>query len=95
MTKREQIAEKIRENKEKIKELESSNVILQREDFLLCDDKQWFTEELMTVGKLRNVTKLVGFVCWNEDFVDDDTDEVVAVVRRKLVRVDGVWTEYL
>lgn len=49
----------------------------------------------MSVGKRRKVDKLVGFVCWNQDFVDEDTDEVFTVVRRRLVRVDGVWTEDL
>jgi predicted ABC-type ATPase len=95
MTEREKIAEKIRKNEDKIKELEAANTLLRREDFLLCDDKQWFTEEVMSVGKRRKVDKLVGFVCWNQDFVDEDTDEVFTVVRRRLVRVDGVWTEDL
>ncbi len=70
---------------------------LVKEDWLLSDKEQWFTEQEETeqVSKRpkKFETALVGRVHWNEFFQDGDKPEGegVTIERSKIVRVNGEW----
>jgi len=95
MTKRERLESKISKNKEKIKALNAEIIELRKEGLLLSDKEQWYTEaeEEITLSKRPKKTAiaLMGKVNWNEDFVDEDTGEVVTITRSQYVRKDGEW----
>lgn len=34
---------------------------------------------------------MMGMICWNEDFVDEDTNEVITIERHEVVKINGEW----
>lgn len=95
MTEREKIGEKFHENIAKILELEAQNIELQKQNYLLCDDKQWFVEKeeevLVSKRPNRTDTMLIGRVHWKEFFKDDSSEDGVWIERNRIVRVNGEW----
>lgn len=92
MTKREELHAAFIVNDLKIEELKKENIDLTRESFLLCDDKQWYKEEMKDVKQGKNKSqRLIGMVCWNENFKDEDTGAIVTIERSQAVKVDGEW----
>ena len=91
---RKQESNKIR----KIEQLKKEIIELRKEDMLLCDKTQWFTEEeeeVLICGRPKKYeTRLVGRIHFIEDFVDEDTNEVFQVERKQTVRVNGEWLLY-
>ena len=83
------------EKYEQIKKLKKEILELERENLLLCDDEQWFTEkeEDVIVSKRPKKTEkhLIGRVHWQQGFKDEDTGEMIMIDRNEVVRVDGVW----
>ena len=78
-----------------IKSLEEDLEELVKEDWLLCDDEQWFTEkpEEIIVKKrpLVKETRLIGRINWESQFTDEDSGEVIKIERSMIVKVNGVW----
>lgn len=62
-----------------IRDLEESLIALRKEYMLLCDEEQWFKEELED-------GKLTGRIYWREE---DSHGELVE--KSTIVRVEGVW----
>lgn len=96
MRTRQQIQEEIKDRNDKIIVLRDEIIELNKEAVLLCDDKQWFTEEVEThtVGRGKNKevrTPLIGRINWKQDFKDGDTDNVITIDRSRVVRIDGEW----
>jgi len=95
MTKRERLTQKMQQNFDKIEALEKANIELQKELFLLCDKEQWYTEkeETKTISHRpkRYETALVGRINWNDDFIDEDSGEVITIDRSQVVRINGAW----
>lgn len=95
MTKREQLEMEIAAKKEQITKLKTEIIELRKETILLCDDKQWFTEEEEEhiIKKRPKIIEkfFVGKRHWKEDFKDEDTGEVVTIERCEVVRVNGEW----
>lgn len=68
---------------------------LNKEDILLSDDEQWFSEkeeEFVVSLRPKKVEKhLIGRVTRQEAITDDDSGEILMIDRSIIVRVDGVW----
>jgi hypothetical protein len=95
---REEIKLKRKENFNKIEELRHENIELAKQDALLCDEKQWFTEEVESHPRRPYQRKphcldgkLVGRIHWKESVKDEDTGESFELERSEIVRVDGEW----
>ncbi len=91
--KRSQIAKKILANSEKIKAIRQENIELNRQQLLLSDKNQWYTESEEMVGRGKNKkTVLVGLVNWKEYFRDEDNPKNnVCIERKQVVRENGEW----
>jgi hypothetical protein len=92
---RQTIRDEFKSLNEQIKALYAKMKDLEREDLLLCDDEQWFTEQEEDVVVKRRPRivekKLIGRIHWKEDFKDEDTGEVITIDRCETVRVNGEW----
>jgi len=93
---RKELNDKIDANHEAIKKLRLENIELQKQEMLLSDDvQQYYEEEVEVVVKRR--PKIVfekqhrGIITWKEDFMDEDTGEVVTIQRNQVVRINGEW----
>lgn len=95
MKTRKQITKAIEAKFEKIKTLKAEIIELRKEDLLLNDKKQQFTEkdeEVLISGRPKKYeTRLVGRIHWKEDFVDEDNGSVITIDRSQVVRVNGEW----
>ena len=98
MTKRERLELKKEKNFALIEEIRRENIELTKELYLLSDEKQWFREEVESHPKQPYQRKphfldgkLVGRICWNDVFKDEDSGETVTIERSEVVRVNGVW----
>lgn len=84
-----------KEKFDKIKQLETEIIELRKEGMLLCDKTQRFKEseeDVLICGRPKKYeTKLIGRIHWKEDFIDEDTGDVVTIERKKTVRVNGEW----
>jgi len=80
---------------EKIKQIKTEIIELNREAVLLSDKKQQFTEkeeEVLICGRPKKYeTKLIGRIHWKDDFVDEDTGDVITIDRTQIVRINGEW----
>lgn len=80
---------------EKIKQLKTEITELRKESILLSDKHQQFTEkeeEVLICGRPKKYeTKLIGRIHWKDDFVDEDTGDVITIDRTQIVRVNGEW----
>ena len=80
---------------EKIKQLKTEITELSRESILLSDKHQQFTEkeeEVLICGRPKKYeTKLIGRIHWKEDFIDEDTGDVITIDRSQIVRINGKW----
>ncbi len=89
------INNKIDSNNNKIKQLEKENIELFKQDCLLCDKFQHFTEteeEVIVCGRPKKTeVRLRGFVHWKENFIDEDTGKSFSVERKRLVKEYGEW----
>lgn len=95
---RHEIAEKLKENFNKIEALKRENIELAKQSFLLSDETQQFTEEIESHPKSKYQRKpnpldgkLVGRIHWKESFKDKDTGKTIEIERSKIVRIDGEW----
>lgn len=97
MTKREKLSKKYNDNLNKIELLKMENIVIYKERCLLSDDKQWYTEETVTVGKGKKKQGiLVGKIHWNEAFKDvDNPNEPFWVTRSQTVKKNGEWVSSL
>lgn len=79
----------------KIEMLEARKRELVIEHYQICDGYSWYREMEEQWKKNRRSketeTVLVGRVCWNEDFIDEDTGNVVTILRTEVVRINGEW----
>lgn len=92
MTKRQRIKAKIEAKDKQIVKLHAEMEELRKQDLLLCDKLQWYTEGLEPVGRGKKKREvLMGWVHWMEDFVDEATGEVVPIERKRVVKVDESW----
>jgi hypothetical protein len=83
---------------DKINQLKAEIIELRKEDMLLCDKNQWFTEqeeEVLICGRPKKYeTKLIGRIHWKETFKDEDKPDGkgdIVVERKQTVRVNGGW----
>ena len=80
---------------DKIEQIKTEIIELRKEEMLLCDKYQQFTEkeeEVLVCGRPKKYeTKLIGRIHWKEDFVDEDTGDVIMIDRKQTVRVNGEW----
>lgn len=95
MKTRKQIENLIKTKQRKINALSDEIDLLRIEELQICDSEQTYEEkEEEWVVKRRPITKethMIGRVHWNEDFIDEDTGNVITINRSRLVRKDGVW----
>jgi len=96
MTKRERLAEKIRLNNLKIKELENKNVLLQIETLKISDKYQKYSEKIEKIATRVNRKKvyedvLIGKITWKEHFIDEDSGDVIEIERNQIVRRNDKW----
>ena len=94
MTKRQKIRSQISEKRNKIFQLEKEITELIKQDILVSDKQQRFTEseQGFTYCNRPNVEKkTVGVVHWKENYRDEDTGKFIEVERSKVVRVNGNW----
>lgn len=80
---------------ELISEIKSEIISLKREAILLCDESQWFEEkeeEITISQRPKKIEKrVIGRIYWNQDFIDEHTNEIFTILRDQVVRVDGIW----
>lgn len=95
---RNEIQQKREANFSRIEELRLENIELARQAFLLSDENQWFTEKIESYPKSKYQRKpnfldgkLVGRINWNENFMDEDTGDVISIERTQIVRINGQW----
>ena len=92
---RKQIKKLIKNKHDKIKQLDSEIIALNREAILLSDKTQRFVEkeeEVLICGRPKKYeTRLIGRVFWKQEFKDQDTGEPFTIERNVTVRVNGVW----
>ena len=95
MNRREEIKSQVKSIENQIKSLEEDLEELIKEEYLLCDEKQWFTEkEEETIVKKRPLVKetnLIGRINWEQEFIDEDSQEVIKIERSMIVRANGKW----
>ena len=92
MTKREELSKKYNDNINNIKSLKLENVEIYKELCLLSDDKQWYTEEIVTVSKGKKKLEILrGYINWNQSFKDGDTDNSVTVTRKMVIKENNEW----
>lgn len=97
--KREEIAQIRASKKAQIQQLEKELIDLYKADCLLCDDKQWYTEEeeehVISRRPKKVEKRLVGRIRWKELFYDDDypgdASKGVEIERHRPVKIDGEW----
>ena len=82
----------------KIEQLKTEIIEIRKEAMLLCDKKQWFTEqneEVLICGRPKKYeTKLIGRVHWMETFKDEgkpDGSGDIEIERKQTVRINGEW----
>lgn len=93
MRTRKQIKKRAVKLQQQIAKLNSELIELQKENFLLCDKKQWFKEEEETTGRGKTKqTRLVGRVYHQSYFIDEDTNKKIKFTTGYIVRIDGEWT---
>jgi len=96
MTKRERLAEKIRLNNLKIKELKNKNCLLEIESIQISDKHRKYSEKIEKIARFENRKKvyedvLIGKVTWKENFIDEETGEVISIERNSVVRRNDRW----
>lgn len=89
---RKQIENKIKKNEQRIKHLNQENRNLYLESFLISDKDQQYSEVQIEIGRGKNKESvLMGKITWKEDFIDEDTGDVIEIERSKFVRRNGIW----
>lgn len=96
-TEREKIRGLISEKAEQIRQLQKEISLLKIDDYKLCDDKQWYTEELKQGQKMSNglsiehlpPTVKVGRIHWYQSVSDADTGQIIKVERSRVVMING------
>lgn len=92
---RKQIQIKIKKKQDLIKAIEQDIKELFIKNILLCDEDYWYEEkeEEYFISKRPKVQgkRLVGRQCWKEDFIDEDTGEIVSIQKSRVYKVDGEW----
>jgi len=79
---------KIQKNKEKIVSLLNQNIDLEYK-LKLKGYKKTFEKEVNLGTKRKPKMVIATFGMWLEDFVDEDTGEVVSIERNEVIAVDG------
>jgi cell division protein FtsB len=92
MTKRERIRFQIRNNLEKIEQLKERNRELTKESYLLSDEEQWITQELIKKPtKTYKIGDSVYKINWCQDYKDGDTNKTISVNRFRVVKINDRW----
>lgn len=93
MRTRKQIAKEANKQHDIISQAKKQLIELQKEDYLLCDKEQWFTEEEETIGRGKSKeTRLCGRIHWKQSFFDEDKPKKPIIIERSdIVRINGVW----
>jgi len=95
MKTRTEIKKEIALREKQIKKIKSEIRDLNIEAVLLCDKKQWFTEqeeEIVVKRRPKIIEKhLIGRIHWKEYFMDESTGKKVTIERCQTVRIDGQW----
>lgn len=92
METRKQLVAKTKANLKMIEKLNAENLEFLRKSYLLCDKRQQFIEEVVTVGRGKNKREeLQGRINWMQIFVDEDTGEEFKIQRTRVVRINGEW----
>lgn len=96
--KREEIKKLIDEKLTQIDLLQQEIIELKKQNLLISDDKQWFTEEIFFEEKKKFQRKenylngkLVGRIHWKESFQNEDSKEPFIIDRSLIVRIDNQW----
>lgn len=82
----------IAKKREKIKELTAQIAELINENVLKSKSFVEISEvrKVKVNGKKVELTLMVGYRTWKEDFVDEDSGEVVTIDRKEMVAINGV-----
>jgi hypothetical protein len=102
MRDRKTVAQNIADEKAVIEQANRNIRALTLELVQISDDEYQYEEKEETWykqksnGRGRRPTKvgethMVGRRHWKEDFVDEDTGNVISIDRSEIVRIDGVW----
>ena len=95
MRRRKTIKALVEKKEAKIKALDLEILELNREETLLSDKKQQFIEkeeEILICGRPKKYkTMLMGRIHWKEDFIDEDSGDIITIERSMLVRKNGEW----
>ena len=71
---------------------------LKKEAMLLCDEQQRYEEKEETPMEYKFAPPatpiLIGRIYWKEDFIDEETEEVITIERSEVVRENGEWISY-
>ena len=98
MSKRAELRKQIQSNQEMIEKLRAENLKLQREDWMLSDETQWYEEKeiLVTISKRPKVVEkqIRGFIKWNQEFKDEATGESISIERSQVVKINGKFVNY-
>ena len=95
---RQELLLKIKENQNKIDDLKKEIIELKRQQIMLSDETQRYEEKIESHPKSKYQRKphyldgkLVGRIFYKEEFIDEDTKEVIVINRSDVVKVDGNW----
>lgn len=93
---RKEIRDKIQQNNNSIQSLQQQNIEFLKADYLLSDEKQWFTEEIEKYTERVNRKKvhgerLVGRIHFTQHFIDESTGISIPIERTQIVRINGEW----
>jgi len=96
MTKREELQEKIRLNEIRMTELDNENSNLQIECHKISDDKQQYSEQIEKIARRDGRKKvydnvLIGKIHWQENFIDEESGDVISISRHRVVRRNDRW----
>jgi len=95
MKTRKEINTLIDEKQELIKKLALEIKKLKIENYILCDEEQWYTEieEVIITNKrpLKKERTIIGLIHFKEDFTDKDTGRVVTINRCQQVKLNDTW----
>ena len=96
MRTRDEIRAEIQTKRDEIVDLRADLRELLIEDARLCDEKQWYKEDIqiVTLSKRPKKTRTdtVGRYHWTECFIDEDTGEKIPIDRSREVMRNGVYS---
>ena len=89
------VLNKIKSKTKKISDLENEISLLKIQEVQISDKYQIYVEcieDVITSRRPKVIEKmLIGKILWKEDFLDEDTGQVISIDRSSTVRRDDVW----